>query len=322
MGYTVRNILHSSPYHLPLSPLTTNMNACRGLDDLVEDSQTQTTSKDTVPALVHSKAEELAFRSRTARMEKLKKRRDAAKIYKELENTKQKDNDVQQGNSKDDPHSEDNDDYSLDAGPRARQRRLALEFKRINGKKNSSSYQSSSSTTTITGQNSQHSIGIRKLSSQSDSTASFGYGGDTTIHEGNEKEEEGGADGDDDHNHSIYDNKSNQPTIYHTLSVDTQHSAIQSLIEQKIDMLEWDRQEREHELDLMQEMIKYGQQVKEETKKIVRKAAKETAKNTAVNVCCSLSLSLERPFPSLTIPSLPPSCTPSFPPSLSISCLS
>lgn len=252
-----------------------------GLDDLVEDSQTQTTSKDT-PVISHSKAEELAFRSRTARMEKLKRRRDAARAYKELEN-KQKENDGKPKITQDDNHSEDQDDFSVDAGPRARQRRLAAEFKRICGKKHPSGQQSSSS---MTGNTSHSSSGLRRLSTRSDSTASLGYG--DVIPEGDE--------GDMDEIRSIHstekslfseENKSNQPTIYHALSTDTQHSAIQSLLEQRVDMLEWDRQEREQELDLMQEMIKYSQQVKEETKKVVRKAAKETAKNTAMNVSYS-----------------------------------
>jgi hypothetical protein len=277
--------------------MTSSLFVPRGLDDLVEE--TPATAKETSQGIAYSRAEELAFRSRTARMEKLKKRRDAARAYKELENKNRELEAKQPGAAGgggrvliDNNHSEDHDDFSVDAGPRARQRRLALEFKRINGgfKKGQQQQQQGSqfmsSTTTGTGtagtMEEQSGNGFRRLSSRSDSTLSVGGFSEDMIPEGEERD-----DGDD--NRSLqsmmsFGNKSNQPTLYHSLSSDTQHTAIQSLLDQKTDMLEWDRQEREQEMDLMQAMMKYGSQVREETKRVVRQAAKETAKNTAVNV--------------------------------------
>jgi hypothetical protein len=51
-----------------------------------------------------------------------------------------------------------------------------------------------------------------------------------------------------------------------------------------IDMLEWDRQERDEEMDLMQEMIKYGKETVSETRKRVRQVARESAKQSTMNV--------------------------------------
>jgi preprotein translocase subunit SecE len=230
-------------------------------------------------------------------MEKLKKRRDAARAFKEME-AKHREIDSKgataaraaeggggpegggAGAGIENP-LEDRDDFSVDAGPRARQRRLALEFKRINGGSKKQQQQQGSQLTTE-----DPSGFTRRLSSRSDSTLSVGFGFG-----------EGDRDGDGDDNQSLRSqqsmsttSKSNQPTIYHSLSTETQqthHTAIESLLNQKTDMLEWDRQEREQEMDLMQAMVKYGGQVREETKRVVRQAAKETAKNTAVNVSTS-----------------------------------
>ncbi|CAE7802893.1 unnamed protein product, partial [Symbiodinium microadriaticum] len=51
-----------------------------------------------------------------------------------------------------------------------------------------------------------------------------------------------------------------------------------------IDMLDWDRQERDEEMDLMQAMIKLGKEVTSETRKKVRQVAREAAKASTVNV--------------------------------------
>jgi hypothetical protein len=264
-----------------------------GLDDLVEDTQPLSNGE---PGIAYSRAEELAFRSRTARMEKLKRRRDAARAYKELE-TKQREFEPKFGELKVENPTDEREDHQQagggDAGPRARQRRLALEFKRITGGTKKQGSQMTNSTST-SGLEATTTSSVRRLSTQSESTMSIGFG---EIPEG----EEGSASIGDNRsvrNQSISSQRSeggrggvgvgsgikSQPsTIHHSLSTDSQHTAIQSLLEQKTDMLEWDRQEREQEMDLMQAMMKYGQTVKEETKHVVRQAAKETAKNTAVN---------------------------------------
>jgi hypothetical protein len=215
-------------------------------------------------------------------MEKLKRRRDAARAYKELE-TKQRETETKFGEIKVENPSHDPEEFSgADAGPRARQRRLALEFKRINGglKKNQTASPTAKSTL-----EDASSSDVRRLSSGSESTASVGYGERLESEEGSVLEDRRSDKSPRRVSLSSLQSEGykSKQSMTETLPGASENSEIQSLLAQKTDMLEWDRQEREQEMDLMQAMMKYGHTVRDETKHVVRQAAKETAKNTAVN---------------------------------------
>jgi len=242
--------------------------ATRGMDDSLEDGG----GRDTIQ-IEHSRAEELAFIARTTRMEKLKKRRDAAKAFKERESML-REKEQQTGCYGSVPFDDGNDEFLVDAGPRARQRRLSLAFKRIMKPKspNTSPDLKCPNDLRIDAKLS-HSYSYDSSSiSQSPTctpTADFvpfsGKGSSTVISHAQSDE-------------TVSDKRS----IKRTASDISTYDASQHVME-PVDMLAWDRHERDQELDLMQQMMKYGREVASQTRKTVRQMAKESAKHTAVN---------------------------------------
>jgi hypothetical protein len=219
--------------------------------------------------------EEMAFRSRSKRMEKLKKRREVAKAFKEKEAAERDKELEQEIEAEAEIASAKNG--SVDTGPRARQRRLSQEFKRINSvvKSKPAQERAAAAFDMIS-----HLKDDDDDSTMTDTSHPFNLD-PLSITSGIPFEGEGGGEA-----------RSKSPTeliranTTETIDTDRSDESKRPVLPdlKSIDMLEWDRQERDEEMDLMQEMIKYGKETVSETRKRVRQVARESAKQSTMNV--------------------------------------
>lgn len=212
-------------------------------------------------------------------MEKLKKRREVAKAFKDHE-AAQREKEQERELAIEKEVASTKDAASVDKGPRARQRRLSMEFKRISAavktkpqeERAEAAFEMISSLNIrdedddSTFSETSHPFNLDPLSI----TSGIPFGGEV-LADGQPKSQE---------------NMSRAETVETMESFITEEEAKPVPLPdvQTIDMLEWDRQERDEEMDLMQEMVKYGKDVVSETRKRVRQVARESAKQSTMIV--------------------------------------
>ena len=231
-----------------------------------------------------SRAEELAFVVRTKRMEKLKKRRDVAKAYKERD-TSRREAEIEKERAIELEILSSKDVSISDAGPRARQRRLSMEFRRINAAvkamstadKADTAFSMIKSLDTISSDGGSD-ASVRDASSFNLDPLSITTGIPFSVStlggpEEPQKLETCGKD--------TMDQQLGSPV---TVMSTNESVPGEDYDLDNIDMLEWDRQERDEEMDLMQAMVKLGKEVASETRKKVRQVAREAAKVSTINV--------------------------------------
>ena len=197
-----------------------------------------------------SKAEQMAFECRSERMEKLKRRRAAAQYHKD------KDYKLKELERQNDLIEKVNMDEKVDLHSRARMRRFSQAYQRV----------------------CPPPVDARRSTKRTKSSLQ-----ESPIHE-NDDGEDGTYVAPNTSSPSRSCDGEQQKVVRRQTSAEIFAKELltaESALYENVDMLEWDREERDKELELMQQMVQYGSVMNSSAGKAALLSAKEAAKAEA-----------------------------------------